>query len=91
MQTRRGRRQEDLFITAPLSALVPTDHILRRIDAVLDLGWLHDELLDCYCPDNGRPSIAPEKRVAAHARSSSSARNTLCSALDCCARTHQAR
>ena len=57
MQTRRERRHEDLFITVPLGELVPKDHILHRIDAVFDLGWLHDELRDCYCPDNGRPSI----------------------------------
>jgi len=60
MQSRRERHQEDLFVTGPLRDLVPADHILRRLDAVLDLGWLHAELRDCYCPDNGRPSIDPE-------------------------------
>jgi len=27
---------------------------------VLDLSWLRDEVVDCYCSDNGRPSIDPE-------------------------------
>lgn len=60
MQTRRERHQDDLFVGGSLRDLVPEDHILRRLDAVLDLGWLHEELRDCYCPDNGRPSIDPE-------------------------------
>jgi len=43
-----------------LRELVPDDHILRRVDRVLDLSWLRQEVADCYCPDNGRPSIDPE-------------------------------
>ena len=43
--------------------LVPEDHILKRVDRVLDLSWLRDEVADCYCSDNGRPSIDPEAAV----------------------------
>jgi transposase len=43
--------------------LVPEDHILRRVDKVLDLSWLADEVRDLYCADNGRPSIDPEAAV----------------------------
>lgn len=63
MQSRREREQEELFVAGPLRDLIPPDHVLRRIDAVLDLGWLHEEVRDCYCPDNGRPSIDPESAL----------------------------
>ena len=39
--------------------LIPANHILRRIDAVLDLSWVRDELRDCYA-DRGRKSWDPE-------------------------------
>jgi len=57
------RWQEDLFIVGSLRELIPDDHVLRRVDRVLDLEWLCDEIADCYCEDNGRPSIDPEAAV----------------------------
>lgn len=63
MQSKRGRWQEDLFIASPLRDLVPEDHILKRVDAILDLSWLHDAVRGCYCQDNGRPSIDPESAL----------------------------
>lgn len=63
MQTQRQRGQDELFVAGSLFDLVPSDHILRRIDAVLDLSWLHEELRGAYCQDNGRPSIDPESAL----------------------------
>jgi transposase len=63
MQSRRDRWQEDIFVACPLSDLIPDDHILKRVDKVLDLDWLHDEVAECYCQDNGRPSIDPESAL----------------------------
>ena len=63
MQSRKDRWQEDLFVASPLRDLVPEDHILKRVDAILDLSWLHDEVRECYCQDNGRPSIDPESAL----------------------------
>jgi len=63
MQGRQERRQEDLFVACPLGALVPEDHILKRVDAVLDLSWIHDAVRDCYCQNNGRTSIDPESAL----------------------------
>jgi transposase len=57
------RWQEDLFVTGPLSSLIPEDHILRQVDKVLDLSWLRDYVKDLYCTNNGRPSIDPEAAV----------------------------
>ena len=60
---RQDRWQEDLFVAGPLRGLVPDDHILKRVHAVLDLSWLRDDIRGCYCEDNGRPSIDPESAV----------------------------
>lgn len=43
-----------------LEQLVPADHPVRRLDQVLDLGFVHASVRDKYCQDNGRPSIDPE-------------------------------
>jgi len=34
--------------------------VLARIDRVLDLSWLHDDVADLYASGVGRPAIAPE-------------------------------
>jgi transposase len=56
----QDRWREDIFVACPLRDLVPDDHILKRVDRVLDLSWMHQEVSDSYCSDNGRPSIDPE-------------------------------
>jgi transposase len=56
-----GRRQDgqgQFFYEFNLDEVVPPDHLVRRIDAVLDLGWVHKELAPNYS-DTGRPSIDP--------------------------------
>ena len=63
MLKRKPPAQLELFVAGPLEQLVPCDHVLARIDRVLDLGWLHEEVADCYCADNGRPGIDPEVAV----------------------------
>ncbi|MBC8239469.1 MAG: transposase [Alphaproteobacteria bacterium] len=52
-------QQDRLFYEFDLEERVPSDHLLRRLDAVLDLSWLRAELLPFYSP-TGRPSIDPE-------------------------------
>ena len=47
------RWQEELFVAGPLSSLIPDDHILKRVDKILDLSWLRDEVKDLYCADKG--------------------------------------
>ena len=63
MLGRKGRDQLELFVAGPLDQLAPEDHVLARVDRVLDLGWLREEVADCYCADNGRPGIDPEVAV----------------------------
>ncbi|MCK4869197.1 MAG: IS1182 family transposase, partial [Alphaproteobacteria bacterium] len=42
-----------------LESLVPTDHLLRKIEAVIDFSFIHDRVAGLYCPDNGRPALDP--------------------------------
>jgi transposase len=63
MLGRKERGQLELFITGSLRGLIPDDHVLVKIDQVLDLGWLRAEVADLYCADNGRPGIDPEVAV----------------------------
>src|SRR5436190_1721241 len=56
----KQRNQLELFITGSLRQLIPDEHVLARVDRVLDLSWLKGEIADCYCLDDGRPGIDPE-------------------------------
>jgi transposase len=60
---RKERDQLELFISGSLRQLIPDDHILCRVDRVLDLSWLRAAVIEQYCPDNGRPGIDPEVAV----------------------------
>lgn len=42
-----------------VEALVPWDHLLRKIDSAVDFTHIHDFVEDLYCADNGRPSVDP--------------------------------
>ena len=62
MMGRRVAGQEQLFYEFNLDQAVPADHLVRRIDAVLDTSWVHQELEPYYSPI-GRPSIDPELTI----------------------------
>jgi len=53
-------RQGELFIPGSLESMIPDDHVLKRVDRVIDLSWLVDEVREAYCAENGRPSVPPE-------------------------------
>ena len=42
-----------------LDQLVPKDHLLRKIDRVIDFSFIHDLTAPLYCADNGRPPLDP--------------------------------
>ena len=58
MMGRREDRQGQFLYAFNLDEVVPPDHLVRKIDAVLDLGWVHKEL-GPYYSHTGRPSIDP--------------------------------
>ena len=60
MLGRKRREQMELFVAGSLEQLIPEEHILFRVNRVLDHGWLRAEVADCYCGDNGRPGVDPE-------------------------------
>ena len=58
MMGRLKRDQGQLFYSFCLDDVVPDDHRVREIAAVLDLSWVHAELAPYYS-QRGRPSIDP--------------------------------
>jgi transposase len=58
MMGRHTQDQVRLFYSFDLDAVVPGDHLVRRIATVLDLSWVRTELAPHYSP-MGRPSIDP--------------------------------
>jgi len=56
----RNPSKPTLFQMVDLESLVPGDHLLRKIDAVLDLSFVPDAVAECYTPGRGRPSVDPE-------------------------------
>ena len=43
-----------------LEELVPADHLLRKIAATIDFGFIRERVAHLYCADNGRPALDPE-------------------------------
>src|ERR1700682_96790 len=58
MMGQREGGQGQFFYSFKLDEVVPADHLVRQIDGVLDLGWVHKELAPYYS-HTGRPSIDP--------------------------------
>jgi len=58
MMGRRAGGQGQFFYAFDLDKVVPCDHLVRQIDAMFDLSWVHDELAPYYS-HTGRPSIDP--------------------------------
>jgi hypothetical protein len=53
MMGRLNRDQEQLFYSFRLDDVVPDDHLVRAIAAVLDLSWVHAELVHQYASFKG--------------------------------------
>ena len=63
MLGKQDRAQEDLFVACSLRDLVPDDYVLKRVDKIINLSWLREEVRDLYDDRMGRPSIDPEAAV----------------------------
>ena len=48
MLGRKERDQLEFFLCGCLRNLIPDDHVLARVDPVLDLSWLADEVAELY-------------------------------------------
>jgi transposase len=49
-----------LFLYTDMDGLIPDDHMLRHIDACLDLSFIRELSASLYTAGKGRPSIDPE-------------------------------
>src|ERR1700704_335093 len=58
MMGRREDGQGQFFYAFDLDKVVPPDHLVRQIEGVLDLSWVHKELAPYYS-HTGRPSSDP--------------------------------
>lgn len=56
-QWRKDARGEVLIVD--LEALVPQEHLLRKIEKVMDYEWIYERLEPYYCHNNGRPGTDP--------------------------------
>ena len=56
-QWKNNARREPVIID--LDTLVPKDHLLRKIEKVMDYEWLYERLAPYYCHENGRPGTDP--------------------------------
>ena len=52
-QWRKDARKEPIIID--IDSLVPADHLLRKIERVMDYEWLYERLDPYYCHNKGRP------------------------------------
>ena len=58
MMTKRENQQIEMHLIT-IEDLVPTDHLLRKVNDIIDFSFIYDEVESMYCSNNGRPSIDP--------------------------------
>jgi transposase len=51
-------QQQELELVS-IEALVPSGHLLRKIDSAVDFSFIHARVKHLYCEDNGRPALEP--------------------------------
>ncbi len=56
-----GRKafEQPMYIYKRMEELIPEDHFLRKVDKVLDFGFVRELVKGLYSRDKGRPSIDP--------------------------------
>lgn len=55
-------KQEALILSPYIelyNQLIPSDHLLRQFNELIDFSFVYDELASTYCLDNGRPAESP--------------------------------
>lgn len=59
MLTTKEIEQRKQIKMISIEDLVPSDHLLRKIESALDFSFVRDLVKGYYCLDNGRPSVDP--------------------------------
>ena len=57
MIKRQSQQVEFEFVC--LEQLIPQDHLLRKIDGIIDFEFIRDKVEHLYCHTNGRPGVDP--------------------------------
>ena len=57
---RETKGQQLEYELVMIENLVPGNHLLRKIDKVIDFSFINEICKPYYCADNGRPAIEPE-------------------------------
>ena len=57
---RETKGQQLKYELVMIENLVPENHLLRKIDKVIDFSFINEICQPYYCADNGRPAIEPE-------------------------------
>ena len=52
-------KKREQFVYACIDELVPQNHLLRKIDRVIDWSFIYELVKEKYSPDRGRPSLDP--------------------------------
>ena len=58
MMTQSSHKQIKFHLVT-IEDMVPEDHLLRKLNRLIDFSFIYREVEDCYCHNNGRPSIDP--------------------------------
>ena len=58
MESWRKNSRKDI-VMVDVDTLVPQDHLLRKIEKVMDYEWLYERLRPYYCADNGAQEQIP--------------------------------
>lgn len=58
MMSVNDKVQQEMYVVT-IEELVPEEHLVRKIDKVIDFSFIRDLVKDLYCENNGRPSIDP--------------------------------
>ena len=56
---RWGKNNRKEVVITDIEGIVPRDHLLRKIEKVMDYEWKYARMEPYYCGDNGRPSTDP--------------------------------
>ena len=56
---KKSKMKRDVVEVVNTDALVPQEHLLRKIDQAIDFEAVYDFVEALYCSDNGRPSADP--------------------------------
>jgi hypothetical protein len=61
MLTKNTQMNRDQIEMIALEQLVPTNHLVRKIEAAIDFSFIYSLVQDMYSSERGRPSIDIDK------------------------------